>query len=58
MPNKVGEAIEAVQDHDPSAAEAVEEAREPNAVGDALIRDAGLCLLGSVAFLLLAKRVR
>jgi hypothetical protein len=57
MPNTVGDAIEAVQDHDPAARELVEDAREPNAARDALLRDAGLCLAGAAVFVLLAKRV-
>lgn len=56
MPNTVGEAIEAVENHDPSARAAVETAREPNPEGDALIRDAGLFFLGLSAFVMLARR--
>ena len=58
MPNLVSEAMEAVQNHDPSAREDVEAAREPNPEGDALLRDAGLFLLGFGAFVTLAKRSR
>jgi hypothetical protein len=58
MPNLVSEAIEAVQSHDASAREDVEAAREPNPEGDALLRDAGLFLLGVGVFVMLARRSR
>jgi hypothetical protein len=47
-----------VQNHDPSAREDVEAAREPNPEGDALLRDAGAFLLGFGVFVTLAKRSR
>jgi hypothetical protein len=56
MPDRVGEAMDAVQNHDPSAREAVEAAREPNPEADALLRDTGLWLLGSVVCVLMARR--
>jgi hypothetical protein len=58
MPNTVGEAIDAVQNHDPSARADVEAAKEPNVVGDELLRDGGLFLLGFGVFVTLAKRGR
>jgi hypothetical protein len=56
LPDTVGQAIEAVQNHDPSAREHVEEAREPNVAGDELLRGAGLWLRGSAVFAVLARR--
>jgi hypothetical protein len=58
IPNTVGEAIDAVQNNDPSARADVEAAREPNQEGDDLLRDAGLFLLGFGVFVTLARRGR
>lgn len=58
LPDAVGEAMDAVQNHDPSAREDVEAAREPNPEGDALLRDACGFLLGFGVFVTLAKRSR
>jgi hypothetical protein len=58
MPNLMGEAIEALDNHDPSAREDVEAAREQNPEAERYLKDAGLFLLGFGASLMLARRVR
>jgi len=58
MPNLVGEAIEAVDKHDPAARDDVEAAREQSPEAEQYLKDAGLFLLGFGALLMLARRVR
>jgi hypothetical protein len=57
-PNTVGEAIEAVRDHDPSARADVEAARTPDQEADDAFRNAGIFLCGFCLFAFLAQRKR
>jgi hypothetical protein len=54
----VGEAIEAVRDHDPSARADVEAARTPDQEADDAFRNAGIFLCGFCLFAFLAQRKR
>jgi hypothetical protein len=56
LPDDIGQAMESIQNHDPSAREDVEAAMEPHQAADELLRDAGLWLVGGVVCVLLARR--
>ncbi len=58
MPNLVGEAIEAVDNHDLSARDDVEAAQEQEPEAEGYLKIEGLFLLGCVASVVLARRVR
>jgi hypothetical protein len=58
MPNLVGEAIEAVDNHDPSAREDVEAAQDQEPEAEGYLKIEGLFLLGCVTSVMLARRVR
>ena len=58
MPNAMGEAIEAVDNHDRSAREDVEAARDQMPQAEGYLKGAGLFLLAFGASLVLARRVR
>jgi hypothetical protein len=56
LPYDVGQAMDSVRNHDPSARQDVEAAMEPHEAANELLRDAGLGLLGGVVCVLLARR--
>jgi hypothetical protein len=58
MPNLTGEAIEAVDNHDRSALEDVEAAREQMPEAEGYLKGGALFLVGFAASLMLARRVR
>ena len=58
MPNLIDEAIEAADNHDPSARGDVDAAREQMPEAEELLRNAGLFLLGFGASVAVARRVR